>query len=39
MLRVGYFGNRITFMPPYVIEMADIDLILGVLDQSLRAAA
>ena len=35
MLRVGYFGNRITFMPPYVIEKADIDLILKVLEDSI----
>jgi 4-aminobutyrate aminotransferase / (S)-3-amino-2-methylpropionate transaminase / 5-aminovalerate transaminase len=35
MLRVGYFGNRITFMPPYVIQREDIDLILDVLGESL----
>ena len=39
VLRVGYFGNRITFMPPYIITKEEIDTILGVFDQSIRAAA
>ncbi|MDI6871143.1 MAG: aspartate aminotransferase family protein [Bacillota bacterium] len=38
LLRVGYFGNRITFMPPYIITKEEIDLILEVLDQSIKAA-
>jgi 4-aminobutyrate aminotransferase-like enzyme len=36
LLRVGYFGNRITFMPPYIIQKEDIDLILRVLGESLE---
>jgi 4-aminobutyrate aminotransferase/(S)-3-amino-2-methylpropionate transaminase len=36
LLRVGYFGNRITFMPPYIIQKDDVDLILRVLGDSLE---
>lgn len=38
MLRVGYFGNRITFMPPYVITKEEIDTILEVLHQAIEAS-
>lgn len=31
----SYYGNRVTFMPPYVITKADIDTVLEVLDKCL----
>lgn len=31
----SYYGNRMTFMPPYVIKKEDIDLVLDVLDRCL----
>lgn len=34
----SYYGNRITFMPPYVITKADIDLVLDVLSRCLTEA-
>ena len=34
----SYYGNRITFMPPYVITRQDIDLVLSVLDICLAEA-
>lgn len=34
----SYYGNRMTFMPPYVITEEDIDLILEVLDKCLCEA-
>ncbi|MDI6870651.1 MAG: aspartate aminotransferase family protein [Bacillota bacterium] len=33
--RAAYYGNRMTFMPPYVITREEIDTILRVLDESL----
>lgn len=34
----SYYGNRMTFMPPYVIAKEDIDLVLDVLDKCLTEA-
>lgn len=34
----SYFGNRMTFMPPYVITEADIDKVIEVLDRCLTEA-
>ena len=34
----SYYGNRMTFMPPYVITEQDIDLVLDVLDRCLGEA-
>lgn len=34
----SYYGNRMTFMPPYVITEKDIDLVLEVLDRCLLEA-
>lgn len=34
----SYYGNRMTFMPPYVITKQDIDLVLKVLGQCLSEA-
>lgn len=34
----SYYGNRMTFMPPYVITEKDIDIILDVLDRCLSEA-
>ena len=39
VLRVGYFGNRITFMPPYIITKEEIDTILDVFNQAIKASA
>lgn len=33
--RAAYYGNRMTFMPPYIIERDEIDTIIQVLDESL----
>jgi 4-aminobutyrate aminotransferase-like enzyme len=32
----SYYGNRMTFMPPYIIEKADIDIVVDVLDKCLQ---
>lgn len=34
----SYYGNRMTFMPPYVITEKDIDMVLEVLDRCLTEA-
>ncbi len=34
----SYYGNRMTFMPPYIITKSDIDIILNVLDMCLEEA-
>lgn len=34
----SYYGNRMTFMPPYVIKKADIDLIIEILNKCLYEA-
>ena len=34
----SYYGNRMTFMPPYVITRGDIDLVLKVLGKCLAEA-
>lgn len=34
----SYYGNRMTFMPPYVITEKDIDTVLEVLDRCLTEA-
>ena len=34
----SYYGNRMTFMPPYVITEADIDLVTEVLGRCLAEA-
>jgi len=34
----SYYGNRMTFMPPFVITKRDIDLVLSVLDRCLSEA-
>jgi 4-aminobutyrate aminotransferase-like enzyme len=31
--RASYYGNRMTFMPPYVIAKSEIDTVLDVLDR------
>lgn len=35
----SYYGNRMTFMPPYIITKDDIDLVIQVLDRCLTEAA
>ncbi|MDR2019901.1 MAG: aspartate aminotransferase family protein [Treponema sp.] len=32
----SYYGNRMTFMPPYIIEKSDIDIVIEVLDKCFR---
>lgn len=32
--RASYFGNRMTFIPPYIIKRDEVDTILSVLDES-----
>ncbi len=34
----SYYGNRITFMPPYVITKADIDIVINILDRCITEA-
>ncbi|NLF26322.1 MAG: aspartate aminotransferase family protein [Clostridiales bacterium] len=34
----SYYGNRMTFMPPYTIQKADIDTVVDVLDRCLSEA-
>lgn len=34
----SYFGNRMTFMPPYIITNEDIDIVIDVLDRCLTEA-
>jgi 4-aminobutyrate aminotransferase-like enzyme len=33
--RAAYYGNRMTFMPPYIVTRDEIDTILKVVDESL----
>ncbi len=34
----SYYGNRVTFMPPYVITEKDIDLVIDVFDRCISEA-
>lgn len=34
----SYYGNRMTFMPPFVITKNDIDIVLDVMDKCFREA-
>ncbi len=34
----SYYGNRVTFMPPYIITEKDIDLVIDVLDRCIAEA-
>ena len=31
--RAAYYGNRMTFMPGYIVTKGDIDMILGIVDR------
>lgn len=35
--QASYYGNRITLMPPYIVEREDIDTIVDILEQSIGA--
>ncbi len=35
--KASYYGNRMTFIPPYIIERAEVETVIKVLDESLNA--